>query len=281
MRKRSGIRVVFAAVGLAAMCCAILTTVSCSKGSSKKVLRVAMECAYAPFNWTQPTDVNGAVKIADNSAYAYGYDVMMAKKIAASLGREVSVVKMEWNGLIPAVQSGKIDAIVAGMCMTPERIQAVDFSSMYYDASLVVLTMGKSKYANAKSLKDLSGATMTSQLNTVWYNILSQVPNAKLLPGLEGVPDLLVALTSGKIDAYTADLPTAMAVVYANPDVKLLDFAGGDGFKVEPGDTQMGIAVKKGNKELLDGINKALAGISEADRAAFMQDAIKMQPLAQ
>jgi putative lysine transport system substrate-binding protein len=273
-------RITVGSLVLAAAFSTMLASCS-SSGTSKKALRVAMECAYAPFNWTQSTDVNGAVKIADNSAYAYGYDVMMAKKIAASLGREVSVVKMEWNGLIPAVQSGKVDAIVAGMCMTPERIQAVDFSSMYYDASLVVLVMADDKYADAKSLKDLSGATLTSQLNTVWYKILSQIPEAKLLPGLEAVPDLLVALTSGKIDAYTADLPTALAIVHSNPKVKILDFKGGDGFKVEAGDTNMGIAVKKGNKELLDGINKVLATISESDREAMMKDAIEKQPLSQ
>jgi putative lysine transport system substrate-binding protein len=169
-----------------AMCIAVVfvgLTISCSKApATKKVLRVGMECAYAPFNWTQSTDANGAVKIADSSVYAYGYDVMMAKKIADALGCELSVVKTEWSGLIPSLQSGKIDMIVAGMCMTPERASAVDFSDMYYNASLVVLTMGNSKYASATSVSDLAGATMTSQLNTVWYDILPQVPSAKLLP---------------------------------------------------------------------------------------------------
>ena len=66
-------------------------------------LTVAMECAYAPYNWTQSDDSNGAVQIRDSSDYAYGYDVMMAKKIADALGQKVQVVKLDWDSLIPAV----------------------------------------------------------------------------------------------------------------------------------------------------------------------------------
>lgn len=260
--------------------CMVLAMTSCAPKSAK-VLKVGMECAYAPFNWTQTTDANGATKIADSATYAYGYDVMVAQKVAAKLGYELSVVKTEWDGLIPSVQSGKIDAIIAGMCKTPERAQAVDFSDTYYNASIVVLTMANGKYANAKSVSDLAGATMTSQLNTVWYTLLQQVPNAKILPGMDTVPSLLVALTSGKVEAYTTDLPTAMAVVHANPSVKLIDFKGGEGFKVETSDVEMGIAVKKGNAKLLKTINEVLASLSEEDRQKLMQDAIEKQPLAQ
>ena len=67
-------------------------------------LRVAMECAYAPYNWTQPDDSNGAVQIAESKDYANGYDVMMAQKIADSLGLKLEVVKLDWDSLIPAVQ---------------------------------------------------------------------------------------------------------------------------------------------------------------------------------
>ena len=70
------------------------------------VLTVAMECGYAPYNWTQPTDANGAVQIKDSPDYAYGYDVMMAKHIAEELGMELEIVKLDWDALVPAVQSG-------------------------------------------------------------------------------------------------------------------------------------------------------------------------------
>jgi len=248
--------------------------------AAKKVLRVGMECAYAPFNWTQSDDSNGAVKIADSDNYANGYDVQMAKKIADSLGYDVTIVKTEWDGLIPALQSGKIDIIVAGMSITAARAQAVDFSDVYYDADIVVLTMKTSKYASATSLADLAGAKMTSQLSTVWYTLLDQAKGAEILPAMTDVPTLLVALTAGKIDAYTTDRPTAMAASVANPDVTIVNFAEGKGFTVSAEDTNMGCAVKKGNADLLKGVNEALAKISDSDRETIMKNAVTQQPLA-
>ena len=83
--------------------------------------KVAMECAYAPFNWTQADDSNGAVPISGTSDYAYGYDVMFAKEIAQELGCELEIIKMEWDALIPALQSGTVDAVIAGQCITADR----------------------------------------------------------------------------------------------------------------------------------------------------------------
>ena len=95
----------------------------------------------------------------------------MAKKIAESMGYELEIVKTEWDGLIPAVQTGKIDAVVAGMSITSDRLTAVDFSDPYYYADIVILTMNDSKYASAASLSDLNGAKVSSQLSTVWYTV--------------------------------------------------------------------------------------------------------------
>ena len=81
-------------------------------------LTVAMECAYAPYNWTQSDDSNGAVAIRGSSDYAYGYDVMMAKKIADALGQNVQIVKLDWDSLIPAVMSGDVDCVIAGQSIT-------------------------------------------------------------------------------------------------------------------------------------------------------------------
>ena len=256
------------------------TTDAAVTDAAKKVLRVGMECAYAPFNWTQSDDSNGAVKIADSDNYANGYDVQMAKKIADSMGYDVTIVKTEWDGLIPALQSGKIDIIVAGMSITAERAQAVDFSDVYYNADIVVLTMKTSKYAAATSLADLAGAKMSSQLSTVWYTLLDQAKGAEILPAMTDVPTLLVALTAGKIDAYTTDRPTAMAASVANPDVTIVNFAEGKGFTVSTEDTNMGCAVKKGNAELLKLVNEALAKISDSDRETIMNNAVTQQPLA-
>ena len=108
---------------------------------SNGTLKVAMECAYAPYNWTQTTDANGAVPIANagSALYANGYDVIFAKYIAATLGMNLEVYSYEWDSLIAAVQSGAVDAIAAGMSPTAERAEQVDFTDCYYNSNLVII----------------------------------------------------------------------------------------------------------------------------------------------
>ena len=127
----------------------------------KKVLKVAMECAYAPYNWTQPDDSNGAVPINDSNEYAYGYDVMMAKKICDELGYDLQIVRLDWDSLIPAVSTGQVDCVIAGQSITTERLQAVDFTEPYYYATIVTLVKNGSKYADAKSVADLAGKNVS------------------------------------------------------------------------------------------------------------------------
>ena len=108
--------------------------------TSNGTLKIAMECAYAPFNWTQTTDANGAVPIqGQDGMYANGYDVQVAKYIASQLGMALEVYSYVWDSLIPAVQSGAVDAIIAGMSPTAEREEQVDFTHCYYNSNLVVI----------------------------------------------------------------------------------------------------------------------------------------------
>ncbi|MGG3233510.1 transporter substrate-binding domain-containing protein [Priestia flexa] len=83
---------------------------SASGSGDADTFTVGLEAGYPPFNWTQNDDSNGAVKIKGGSQYAGGYDVEMAKKIADGLGKELVIVKTEWDGLVPALTSGKIDS---------------------------------------------------------------------------------------------------------------------------------------------------------------------------
>ena len=108
--------------------------------TSKGTLRIAMECNYQPFNWTQTTDVNGAVKISNASGmYANGYDVQVAKYIAAELGMALEVYAVEWDSLIPGLQAGTYDGIIAGMSPTADREEVVDFTDCYYNSNLVII----------------------------------------------------------------------------------------------------------------------------------------------
>ena len=258
---------------------------SAKQESSKlndKTLTVAMECGYAPYNWTQSDDSNGAVKISGSSDYAYGYDVMMAKKIADSMGYKLEIKKLDWDSLVPAVQSGTVDCVIAGQSITKDRLEMVDFSKPYYYASIVTLVKKDGKYANAKGLSDLAGASCTSQLGTIWYDkCLKQIKDAKIQPAQESAPAMLVALNSGRTDLVCTDIPTAKAALVAYPDFKMLDFTNtDDNYQVSDEDVNIGVSVQKGNKELLDAINKVLSGMTTDDYNKMMDEAISVQPLS-
>jgi len=250
--------------------------------AEKPVLRVGMECIYAPYNWTQSDDSNGAVPIADSSDYAYGYDVMMAKYLADKMGYTVEIYRIEWDSLPLALQAGTIDCVIAGQSITAKRMQTVDFTTPYYYASIVGLTMKDSKFAAATGLAGLEGATCTSQLSTVWYDVcLPQIKNAKILPAMESAPTMLVALSSGKCDLVVTDQPTALAACVAYPNMVMLNFTDkDDNFKVSDEEINIGISVKKGNSELLDKLNAGLATLTKDDFTKMMNEAIAVQPLS-
>jgi len=264
----------------------VVTMAACSnkKGDKDKpVLRVGMECAYAPYNWAQSDDSNGAIPIKDSNDYAYGYDVMIAKYLADKMGYEVEIYKIDWDSLPMALQAGTVDCVIAGQSITAERLETVDFTTPYYYASIVALTMKDSQYADAKGLSDLAGATCTSQLNTVWYDVcLPQIKDANILPAMESAPLMLVSLSSGACDLVVTDEPTAMGACVAYPDMVMLDFTGSeDNFIVSEEEINIGISVKKGNKELLDKLNEALATLTDEDFVKMMNEAIKVQPLSE
>ena len=106
-------------------------------------LKVGMECAYEPYNWTElQSGMIGEVAISGEGKegqYANGYDVQIARYVAAKLNLKLEIYAMEWDSLLPAVQSGTIDAIVAGMSPTAERKEAIDFTDTYYESNLVVI----------------------------------------------------------------------------------------------------------------------------------------------
>ncbi|MEH7379056.1 transporter substrate-binding domain-containing protein [Bacillus sp. JJ1533] len=255
------------------------TSNSSDSGSSEdKIFKVGLEAGYAPFNWTQNDDSNGAVKIQGSKEYAGGYDVEIAKKVAEGLGKELVIVKTEWDGLVPALTSGKIDAIIAGMSPTAERKEAIDFSSNYYTSNLVMVVKKGSKYENATSIQDFNGAKITAQLNTFHYSVIDQIEGVEKKTAMDNFPAMRVALESGMIDGYVSERPEGISASSANENFVMVEFE--EGFKTSPDDTAIAVGVQKGS-ELTDKINEVLAGISEEERTSIMDSAIKNQPAAQ
>lgn len=254
-----------------------------TSGLEDGVLTVAMECAYAPYNWTQPDDSNDAVPIKGASDYANGYDVIMAKKIAEELGVELEIVRSDWDSLVPAVQSGTVDAVIAGQSMTPERSEQVDFAGPYFYATIVCLTKADSPYAQAQGLADLAGATGTAQIATIWYDTcLPQIEGAEIKTAAESAPAMLMALETGTVDFVCTDMPTAQGALQAYPDMVLLDFNDSDdNFVVDEGDINIGISMRKGNTELKKAIDGVLAGMTADDFNDLMAQAISVQPISE
>ncbi|NLL66085.1 MAG: transporter substrate-binding domain-containing protein [Clostridiaceae bacterium] len=253
----------------------------CGKAKADKednLFRVGMECGYAPFNWTQMDDSNGGVKIEGTSEYAGGYDVEIAKKIAEGLGKELVIVKTEWLGLTPAVNSGKIDAIIAGMSPTAERLLEVDFSDIYYTSDLVMVVKKGGPYENATSINDFKGAKITAQLNTFHYTVIDQIEGVDIQTAMDDFPAMRVALESGIIDGYVSEKPEGVSAEAANSNFKMVEFT--NGFETSPEDTAIAVGVKKGS-DLTAKINEILKGIPEEERIKLMDNAIINQPAAE
>ena len=250
-------------------------------GLEDGVLTVAMECAYAPYNWTQADDSNGAVPIKDSTEYANGYDVMMAKKIAEALEVELEIVRSDWDSLIPAVQTGTVDAVIAGQSMTAQRMEQVDFSEPYFYASIVCLTKKDSPYASVKSIAELSGGTCTAQIATIWYDsCLPQIEGASVQTAAESAPAMLMALETDSVDFVCTDMPTAQGALAAYPDMVLLSFEDGKGFEVDEGEINIGISMRKGNTALKEKLDEVLSPMTEQDFNDLMAQAIAVQPIA-
>lgn len=257
------------------------TTGAVMTGVEDGVLTVAMECAYAPYNWSQPDDSNGAVPIVNSEGnYANGYDVMMAKKLCEANGWELEVMQLDWDSLVPAVQNGTVDAVIAGQSMTSDRMEMVDFAGPYLYATIVCLAKSGTEQASATGISQLTG-TCTSQMGTIWYDTcLPQIEGADIQTAAESAPAMLMALETGAVDFVCTDMPTAQGALVAYPDMVILDFAGTeDDFEVSDEDVNIGISVMKGNTELKDALDSVLSEMTADDFNKLMAEAIAVQPI--
>ena len=256
------------------------TNTASIKGVEDGVLTVGMECAYAPYNWTQMDDSNGAVPIVNNpGSYANGYDVMIAKRICQAYGWKLEVMAIEWNGLTPALNAGTIDAVIAGQSMTPDRLAEVDMAGPYLYASIVCVAKEGSAQAAATGISNLTG-TCTSQTGTIWYDTcLPQIPGAEMMPESESASAMIMAVVSGTVDFICTDMPTAMGACSTYEGLVILDFTGsGDDFAVDAGDINIGISVVKGNSALKDAMDAVLADLTAEHFNIIMNHSISVQP---
>ncbi|MBO7086036.1 MAG: transporter substrate-binding domain-containing protein [Bacilli bacterium] len=243
---------------------------------SKGELVIGLECEYSPFNWTETTKSDENVEIYGQSGlYANGYDIQIARRIADDLGLKLVVKKIAWEGLIPALQSGDIDAIIAGMSPTEERKVSISFSSPYYRSEHVVIVKDGGRFASATRFTDFAGANVIGQKGTAYEDLANQLATragATAQAPLGTVPLIISSILADSTDVTVAEKPVALGVCASNPGLKWIKLA--DEFEVDEADVVVSIGVRQVDTGLLAKINDALAKISEAERETLMVNAV-------
>ena len=240
-------------------------------------LRVGMECAYAPNNWqeSEASDTNVPIENVPG-AYAEGYDVQFARIIADYLGVELVIVKMDWDGLIEALNQGQIDAIIAGMADTEARKEAINFSTPYHETIYALMVNAGTPYENATSLADFSGASVLGQKDTALDWTIDQIPGVNHLTAVASVPDMIDRLNQGTCDAIVINLENFPGYVASHPNFVAISFPEGEG--LDPGFRGACVGLRKSDDVLLSLVNEALAGVDQAQRDVMWDTALNNHP---
>ncbi len=240
-------------------------------------LRVGMECAYAPNNWQEAEATETNVPIENvPGAYAEGYDVQWARIIADYLGLELVIVKMDWDGLIPALNEGQIDAIIAGMMDTAARREAINFSTPYHATEYGMMVNEGSPFENATTIQDFAGASVLGQKDTALDTVIDQIEGVEHLTAVSSIPDMVARLQQGACDAITVNVENAPAYMAANPSFRLITFAEGDGFELPAKGSCVGL--RYDDDALLALVNEALAGVDQEARDVMWSTAAEKAP---
>lgn len=253
------------------------------------VLRVGMECAYAPFNWTQDTDTtpdgSKAEPIYGTDFYAYGYDVAVAQMLAEEMGMELEIHKVEWSSIGISMDAGDYDCIIAGMGRTEEREMAYSFTEPYYYRDNCIVVKADGAYADVTKLSDLAGTgcKLTTQLGTGWIALLDQVEGAETGANYETTSECFMAVSNGVADVCIVDLPTAESALLTNDDLKIITLDEEDTFTGDDEMVNVCIATRKDDTELRDKIQAAMDSLEWNDKEKMdelMASIIDQQPAA-
>lgn len=238
-------------------------------------LRVGMEAAYAPYNWQVSEASEYTIPIENVSgAYADGYDVQVAKMIAEALGMEPVAVKLDFTGLIDALNNGQIDIVCAGMSVDPDRAQSADFSDSYIDDDIVMITTQDSPYAGATTFADLSDASVMGQAATMYDTVIDQIPDINHMTPGETVPIVVESLASGTSDVITYSMLSVPKLLETYPNFVELEMEDKFEGSVMPDNA----AIAKGQDAILEQINEVINAIPEDERQQMWNDCMDRQP---
>ncbi len=237
---------------------------------------VGMECNYTPFNW-QAMDASDTAVSIGGAGYCDGYDVMIAQDLADRLDQKLEVKKLAWEGLLPALESGEIDAIIAGMTADETREKGIDFTTPYYESEMVMITRASGEEASYDDIQQFGGKHVIGQKSTNYDTVIDQIENVNHATPKATYPEMVVALQKMEVDGITAELPVAQGVVASNPDLTIVHFAQDKGFDI---DTSVSIGLKEGSRgtEFFEEVQQALDDISEDQRNSYMDRARENSP---
>ena len=219
---------------------------ACGRKDSTKYLVMGTNAEFPPF------ETRGGEKGTD----VVGFDVEVAKAIATKVGLPLKVEDMKFDSLLPALNAGKVDLVLAGMTITEERTKNVEFSTPYYKATQVVLILAGGPVPATK--EDLKGLKIAVQLGTTGDGLAAEIVGQENVRQFTSTMDAVVELMNSKVDAVIIDEQPAIQFAKKNPELMLVRLAFDDEF--------YGVAVRKGNTELLAKINEALAEIAADGR---------------
>lgn len=210
-------------------------------------LRVGLSADYAPMEFEHT--VNGKTEYA-------GVDIDLAKKIAKDNNLKLKIVNMSFDSLLGALKTGKIDIIISGMTSTPERKKQVDFSDSYMMTKNIMLVK-KDKVNEYRDIKDFNNKKVGAQKGTEQEKIAqTEIENASIT-SLSRLPDVILALKSGKVEGAVVEKPVAEAYLKQNPKLGISNVK----FNEEEKDTV--IAVPKDSPKLLSQINKTIKEVKD------------------
>ncbi len=263
-----------------------LSLASCGNESNENTLVIGLECNYAPFNWTASASSDYTLAISNDSAnYADGYDIQFAKRAAKELNMDVKIVKLEWDNLIPSLNAGTINCIIAGMTDTAERRESIDFTDEYYRSELVLITSKTIADQYASSTLDatsltsiLSGKGVISQIQTVTNSVIDTLVTQTGCVHMNPVDTFTLAanqVSHGAAVAMTAEYPVAQSIVKANSDLGIVRIDQSILGEENLAELGVSIGIKKGDTDLQSKLNGVLINYTQEQRNADMSAAVE------
>lgn len=257
---------------------------SCGSASFDNTkLIIGMEVNYAPFNWAETSSSSFTLPVSNHAGiFADGYDIQIAKLLSEKTGLDVTIFQSEWDSLIPNLQAGTINAVIAGMTDTADRELSIDFTDEYYHSELVLVTKKEvaDQYAEAISKDDfkdfIDGKYLISQNQTLTDDIIKDVLTTYGAIRNTPVDSFALAaqnVSSGAVFAMTAELPVATSIVNSFTDLGIVHI---DQTILGEALSSLGVSIglQKGNSELQSLLNEALAQITSEARLSLMTAAI-------